>query len=137
MKSPALAICLLLLLGCSGPDSSTAAGSNQQSEAQTEAPIEMGDPEKEGEELTLAERADAAVAEIMRIREKAKTGVTAEMVRQKVGDPDSVESQNSVIAEAWRYDIDDTVYFIVNFNSDAVVVGTFSSGIKELIRSDD
>ena len=97
----------------------------------------MGDPEKEGEELTLAERADAAVAEIMRIREIAKTGVTAEMVRQKVGDPDSVESQNSVIAEAWRYDIDDTVYFIVNFNSDAVVAGTFSSGIKELIGSDD
>ena len=87
---------------------------------------------------TIDERADAAVAEIKRIREAAKLGKTAEFVQQQIGKPHSIESfQTSSIAQTWRYDIDDTVYCLVNFNSDSLVIGTGSSGVKDLIGSDD
>ena len=88
--------------------------------------------------LSLDQRADAAVAEIKRIREVAKLGVASSQVNQELGQPNSVSKFDSgTIAETWRYDIDETVYILVNYDANSLVIGSSSSGIKELIGSED
>jgi len=95
----------------------------------------VGLPKKD---LAIDKRAEVAVAEIKRMREVTKAGSRSKKVKQQLGEPNSITKFDSgKIAETWRYDIDETVYILVNYDSNFLVIGSGSSGIKELIGSED
>ena len=88
--------------------------------------------------ISLDQRAADAVAEIKRIREVVKMGIESEAIRKKLGAPNSIEEfDSSTIAETWRYDLDESVYFLVNYDSNGFVIGSGSSGVRELVGSLD